>query len=65
MAEPTIECVLLSALRVAVFVVYTLKPSSVDERQICVDRAPEPSVPGEKTFPRSQSEASRRPAWPH
>ncbi|KAF6318075.1 WDFY family member 4 [Rhinolophus ferrumequinum] len=32
-------------LRVAVFVVYTLKPSSVDERQICVDRAPEPSVP--------------------
>ncbi|KAF6112259.1 WDFY family member 4 [Phyllostomus discolor] len=32
-------------LRVAVFVVYTLKPSSVDERQICMDGAPGYSVP--------------------
>ncbi|KAM5241310.1 WD repeat- and FYVE domain-containing protein 4 isoform 3-T5 [Hipposideros larvatus] len=32
-------------LRIAVFVVYTLKPSSVDERQVCVDGALEPSVP--------------------
>ncbi|XP_066098694.1 WD repeat- and FYVE domain-containing protein 4 isoform X2 [Saccopteryx bilineata] len=32
-------------LRVALFVVYTLKPWSVDERQICMDGAPEFSVP--------------------
>lgn len=32
-------------LRVALFVVYTLKPSSVDERQIFVDGIPEPSKP--------------------
>ncbi|XP_045426593.1 WD repeat- and FYVE domain-containing protein 4 [Pipistrellus kuhlii] len=32
-------------LRVALFVVYTLQPASVDERQICVDGAPETSGP--------------------
>ncbi|KAM7072689.1 WD repeat- and FYVE domain-containing protein 4 isoform 1-T3 [Molossus nigricans] len=32
-------------LRVALFVVYTLKPASVDERQICMDETPGPSVP--------------------
>ncbi|XP_036079371.1 WD repeat- and FYVE domain-containing protein 4 isoform X5 [Rousettus aegyptiacus] len=32
-------------LRIALFVVYTLKPSSVDERQIFVDGTPEPSKP--------------------
>ncbi|XP_075866345.1 WD repeat- and FYVE domain-containing protein 4-like isoform X1 [Microcebus murinus] len=32
-------------LRVGLFIVYTLKPSSVNERQICVDGAPDPSVP--------------------
>ncbi|XP_006757192.1 PREDICTED: WD repeat- and FYVE domain-containing protein 4 [Myotis davidii] len=32
-------------LRVALFVVYTLQPASVDERQICADRAPEPPGP--------------------
>ncbi|XP_059755962.1 WD repeat- and FYVE domain-containing protein 4 isoform X2 [Balaenoptera ricei] len=31
--------------RIGLFVVYTLKPSSVNERQICVDGAPDPSVP--------------------
>ncbi|KAJ8790112.1 hypothetical protein J1605_004695 [Eschrichtius robustus] len=45
--------------RIGLFVVYTLKPSSVNERQICVDGAPDPSVPGEKTFPRRQPEGSR------
>ena len=39
--------------------VYTLKPSSLDEKQICVDRAPDPSLPGEKTLPRRQSDGSR------
>ncbi|XP_058527545.1 WD repeat- and FYVE domain-containing protein 4 isoform X2 [Ochotona princeps] len=32
-------------LRIGLFVVYTLKPSSVNERQSCVDRAWDPSVP--------------------
>uniref|UniRef100_A0A8C2SA26 Alfy-like armadillo-like repeat domain-containing protein n=1 Tax=Capra hircus TaxID=9925 RepID=A0A8C2SA26_CAPHI len=32
-------------LRIGLFVVYTLKPSSVNEKQICVDRAPDPSLP--------------------
>uniref|UniRef100_A0A8C9AXW4 Alfy-like armadillo-like repeat domain-containing protein n=1 Tax=Prolemur simus TaxID=1328070 RepID=A0A8C9AXW4_PROSS len=32
-------------LRIGLFIVYTLKPSSVNERQICVDGAPDPSVP--------------------
>ncbi|NIG58850.1 WD repeat- and FYVE domain-containing protein 4-like [Pontoporia blainvillei] len=31
--------------RIGLFVVYTLKPSSVNERQICVDGALDPSVP--------------------
>ncbi|XP_057590853.1 WD repeat- and FYVE domain-containing protein 4 [Hippopotamus amphibius kiboko] len=31
-------------LRIGLFVVYTLKPSSVNERQMCVDGAPEPSL---------------------
>ncbi|KAM9197870.1 WD repeat- and FYVE domain-containing protein 4 [Dugong dugon] len=31
-------------LRVALFVVYTLKPSSVNERQICTDRVLDPSA---------------------
>lgn len=52
-------CPSLSALRIALFVVYTLKPSSVDERQIFVDGTPEPSKPGEKTFPRHQSKDSK------
>lgn len=49
-----------SALRIGLFVVYTLKPSSVNERQICVDGALDPSVPGEKTFPWHQPEGSLR-----
>lgn len=32
-------------LRIGLFVVYTLKPSSVNERQICVDGAADPSMP--------------------
>ncbi|KAM9702573.1 WD repeat- and FYVE domain-containing protein 4 isoform 5-T5 [Dama dama] len=32
-------------LRIGLFVVYTLKPSSVNEKQICVDGAPDPSLP--------------------
>ncbi|XP_031508209.1 WD repeat- and FYVE domain-containing protein 4 isoform X7 [Papio anubis] len=32
-------------LRIGLFVVYTLKPSSVNERQICVDGALDPSLP--------------------
>ncbi|XP_004607454.2 WD repeat- and FYVE domain-containing protein 4 [Sorex araneus] len=32
-------------LRIGLFVMYTLKPSSVNERQICVDGAMDPSVP--------------------
>nr|XP_014697031.2 LOW QUALITY PROTEIN: WD repeat- and FYVE domain-containing protein 4 [Equus asinus] len=32
-------------LRIGLFVVYTLKPSSVSEKHICVDGAPDPSVP--------------------
>lgn len=48
----------LSALRIGLFVVYTLQPSSVNERQICVDVGPDSSVPGEKTFLRRQSEAA-------
>ncbi|XP_004680724.1 PREDICTED: WD repeat- and FYVE domain-containing protein 4 [Condylura cristata] len=31
-------------LRIGLFVVYTLKPSSVNERQICVDEVPDPSL---------------------
>lgn len=49
----------LSALRIGLFVVYTLQPSSVNERQICVDGGLDSSVPGEKTFLRRQSEGSR------
>ncbi|XP_043782392.1 WD repeat- and FYVE domain-containing protein 4 isoform X1 [Cervus elaphus] len=32
-------------LRIGLFVVYTLKPSSVNEKQICVDGAQDPSLP--------------------
>ncbi|XP_021499136.2 WD repeat- and FYVE domain-containing protein 4 isoform X2 [Meriones unguiculatus] len=32
-------------LRVGLFVIYTLKPASVNERQICLDGAQDPSVP--------------------
>ncbi|XP_062943018.1 WD repeat- and FYVE domain-containing protein 4 [Cynocephalus volans] len=32
-------------LRIGLFVVYTLKPSSVKERQSCADGAPDPSMP--------------------
>uniref|UniRef100_A0A8W4FRG3 WDFY family member 4 n=1 Tax=Sus scrofa TaxID=9823 RepID=A0A8W4FRG3_PIG len=32
-------------LKIGLFVVYTLKPSSVNERQICVDGAADPSMP--------------------
>ncbi|XP_054292971.1 WD repeat- and FYVE domain-containing protein 4 isoform X3 [Pongo pygmaeus] len=32
-------------LRIGLFVVYTLKPSSVNERQICMDGALDPSLP--------------------
>ncbi|XP_076787562.1 WD repeat- and FYVE domain-containing protein 4 isoform X2 [Arvicanthis niloticus] len=32
-------------LRVGLFVIYTLKPSSVNERQICLDGAQDPSIP--------------------
>uniref|UniRef100_A0A8C9P8F4 WD repeat- and FYVE domain-containing protein 4 n=1 Tax=Spermophilus dauricus TaxID=99837 RepID=A0A8C9P8F4_SPEDA len=47
-------------LRIGLFIVYTLKPSSVNERQICVDGAQELSMPGERTFPRCLcSEGSR------
>ncbi|XP_060047361.1 WD repeat- and FYVE domain-containing protein 4 isoform X1 [Erinaceus europaeus] len=45
-------------LRIGLFVVYTLKPSSVNERQICLDGALDPSAPGVKMVPRCQSEGS-------
>ncbi|XP_051693511.2 WD repeat- and FYVE domain-containing protein 4 isoform X2 [Oryctolagus cuniculus] len=32
-------------LRIGLFIVYTLKPSSVNERQMCMDRAWDPSLP--------------------
>ncbi|XP_036772494.2 WD repeat- and FYVE domain-containing protein 4 isoform X2 [Manis pentadactyla] len=43
-------------LRIGLFVVYTLKPSSVNERQICVDGALDPSVP-------AGSQTSGRTIW--
>lgn len=39
--------------------VYTLQPASVDERQICVDGALEPSGPGEETVPATRLRATR------
>ena len=57
--SPALNDLSLSALRIGLFVVYTLKPSSVNEREICVDGGLDSSVPGEKTFLRHQPEGCR------
>lgn len=51
-AEPPLSVPSLPiTYRVALFIVYTLKPSSVSERHICVDEVLDLCTPGEKTFP--------------
>ncbi|KAM4852716.1 WD repeat- and FYVE domain-containing protein 4 [Thomomys bottae] len=45
-------------LRVGLFVIYTLKPSSVNERQICVDGSQDRCAPGE-----TGSETSGKTIW--
>lgn len=59
-AKPTVECVLLSAFRIGLFVVYTLKPSSVSEEADLCGQSPRTlPCPVGKTFPRSQSDGCR------